>query len=122
MHNQYVNGVRRGVRQGISVPIEDVGPILTAPSTQVAALSLRDLDRAMGKLPEEQRQVLLLVGLEGMSYEQVASVLNVPVGTIRSRLSRGREALRHLMDMKPVQELQARDDMGASESEERSAA
>ena len=54
----------------------------------------------MARLPEEQRQVLLLVGLEGMRYEEVALVLDVPVGTVRSRLSRGRDMLRHLMDMK----------------------
>jgi RNA polymerase sigma-70 factor, ECF subfamily len=44
-------------------------------------------------------KVILLVGLEGMAYEDVASVLNVPVGTVRSRLSRGRDELRHLMGM-----------------------
>src|SRR6185312_7364648 len=60
-------------------------------------LELRDLERAIAKLPEEQRSVLLLVGLEGMRYEEVATVLDVPVGTIRSRLSRGREMLRQLM-------------------------
>jgi RNA polymerase sigma-70 factor, ECF subfamily len=54
----------------------------------------------MARLPEEQRQVLLLVGLEGMRYEEVAAVLDVPVGTVRSRLSRGRDMLRYLMDMK----------------------
>ncbi|MBV9523305.1 MAG: RNA polymerase sigma factor, partial [Alphaproteobacteria bacterium] len=48
----------------------------------------------------EQRQVLLLVGLEGMRYEEVAVVLDVPVGTVRSRLSRGRDMLRRLMDMR----------------------
>ena len=57
------------------------------------------LSRALAKLPLEQRQVILLVGLEGMRYEEVAEVLNVPVGTVRSRLSRGRDQLRRLMDM-----------------------
>lgn len=101
LHNQHVNDVRRAVREGISVPVDDVAPVLTVPSTQGSALRLRDLDRALGRLPEEQRQVLLLVGLEGMRYEEVAAVLNVPVGTVRSRLSRGRDMLRQLMDMKP---------------------
>ena len=55
----------------------------------------------MAKLPEEQRSVILLVGLEGMRYEEVAEVLGVPVGTIRSRLSRGRESLRRLMGIVP---------------------
>jgi RNA polymerase sigma-70 factor, ECF subfamily len=100
LHNQHVNDVRRAVREGINVPVEDVAPLLTVPSTQGASLQLRDLDRAMARLPEEQRQVLLLVGLEGMRYEEVATVLDVPVGTVRSRLSRGRDMLRYLMDMK----------------------
>jgi RNA polymerase sigma-70 factor (ECF subfamily) len=100
LHNQHVNDVRRAVREGINVPVEDVAPVLTVPSTQGASLQLRDLDRAMARLPEEQRQVLLLVGLEGMRYEEVAAVLDVPVGTVRSRLSRGRDMLRYLMDMK----------------------
>jgi DNA-directed RNA polymerase specialized sigma subunit len=47
---------------------------------------LRDLERAIAQLPEEQRSVILLVGLEGMRYEEVAAVLDVPVGTISSRL------------------------------------
>jgi RNA polymerase sigma-70 factor, ECF subfamily len=51
----------------------------------------------MNKLPHEQRQVILLVGLEGMAYEEVASILQIPVGTVRSRLSRGRDQLRRLM-------------------------
>ncbi|HZT52570.1 MAG TPA: RNA polymerase sigma factor [Stellaceae bacterium] len=102
LHNQHVNEVRRAVREGVSVPVDDVAPLLTVPSTQTDHLRLRDLDRALGCLPEEQRQVLLLVGLEGMRYEEVASILNVPVGTVRSRLSRGRDMLRQLMDMKPA--------------------
>jgi RNA polymerase sigma-70 factor, ECF subfamily len=105
LHNQHVNDVRRAVREGITVPVEDVAPALTVPSTQGASLQLRDLDRAMSKLSEEQRQVLLLVGLEGMRYEEVATVLDVPVGTVRSRLSRGRDMLRYLMDMKTREDL-----------------
>ena len=48
-------------------------------------------------LPAPQRQVVLLVGLEGMNYKQVAAVLDIPIGTVMSRLHRGREALRRLM-------------------------
>jgi RNA polymerase sigma-70 factor (ECF subfamily) len=72
---------------------------LTTAPTQVASLRLRDLDRSLAKLPQEQRQVLLLVGMEGMRYEEVAEALDVPVGTVRSRVSRGRDLLRHLMDV-----------------------
>ncbi|HZS85030.1 MAG TPA: sigma-70 family RNA polymerase sigma factor [Stellaceae bacterium] len=100
LHNQHVNDVRRSVREGVNIPVEDVAPVLTVQSTQGSSLQLRDLDRALERLPEEQRQVLLLVGLEGMRYEEVAVVLDVPVGTVRSRLSRGRDTLRRLMDIK----------------------
>ena len=69
-------------------------------ASQEKGLELRDLDRALAKLPEEQRTVILLVGLEGMPYEKVAEIIGCPVGTIRSRLSRGREALRELMGIR----------------------
>ena len=52
------------------------------------------MERALGELAAEQREVILLVGLEGFSYEDAAKILAVPVGTVRSRLSRGRESLR----------------------------
>jgi RNA polymerase sigma-70 factor (ECF subfamily) len=68
-------------------------------SNATATLELRDLEAAIAKLPQEQRQVILLVGLEGMRYEEVADILGVPVGTVRSRLSRGRDQLRVLMGM-----------------------
>lgn len=100
LHNQNVNEVRRSVREGISVAVEDVAPVLTMAPNAGASLQLRDLQRAIDRLPEEQRQVILLVGLEGMRYEEVAAVLDIPIGTVRSRLSRGREMLRKLMDMK----------------------
>ena len=106
LHNQYVNHVRRAVREGSSVGLSDNEPMLTSAPNAGKRLELRDLERAMAKLPEEQRSVLLLVGLEGMRYEEVASVLDVPVGTIRSRLSRGREMLRQLMGMVPEREPQ----------------
>src|SRR5438105_1921320 len=99
LHNQHVNDVRRSVREGVNVAVEEMAPVLTVQSNAIAALQLRDLESAIGKLPQEQRQVILLVGLEGMRYEEVAAILGVPVGTVRSRLSRGRDQLRRLMDM-----------------------
>ena len=61
---------------------------------QYAALEHRDLLRAFAALPQEQRAVLLLVGVEDVSYQEAARVLGVPIGTVMSRLSRGRERLR----------------------------
>ena len=52
----------------------------------------------MSRLPEEQREVVLLVALEEMSYREVASTLGIPTGTVMSRLARGRERLRQIMD------------------------
>jgi RNA polymerase sigma-70 factor (ECF subfamily) len=72
---------------------------LTVQPNAIDRLQLRDLEAAIATLPLEQRQVILLVGLEGMRYEEVAEVLNIPVGTVSTRLSRGRDQLRRLMDM-----------------------
>jgi RNA polymerase sigma-70 factor, ECF subfamily len=99
LHNQHVNDVRRSVREGVNVAVEEMAPVLTVQASALDVLQLRDLEAAIAKLPQEQRQVILLVGLEGMRYEEVALVLGVPVGTVRSRLSRGRDQLRRLMDM-----------------------
>ena len=101
LHNQYVNYIRRAVREGATVGLNESEPLLRRAPQQSKRLELRDLERAIAKLPEEQRTVILLVGLEGMRYEEVAAVLDVPVGTIRSRLSRGREALRKLTGAAP---------------------
>jgi RNA polymerase sigma-70 factor, ECF subfamily len=106
LHNQHVNDVRRSVREGVTVAVEDMAPVLTVHPGAMAALELRDLEAAIAKLAPEQRQVILLVGLEGMQYDEVASILGVPVGTVRSRLSRGRDQLRRLMDM--VEEIPSR--------------
>jgi len=97
MHNQYVNFVRRAVREGTQTSIDAAIDLGRAPSQQ-DSLKLRDLRNALDRLPDEQRTVILLIGLEGMRYEEVAEILGVPVGTIRSRLSRAREALRAMME------------------------
>jgi RNA polymerase sigma-70 factor (ECF subfamily) len=96
LHNQYINHTRRTAREGASVGLSEREPLLARAPQQGRRLELRDLERAITKLPRVQRSVILLVGLEGMSYGEVAAVLDVPVGTVRSRLSRGREALRRL--------------------------
>jgi RNA polymerase sigma-70 factor, ECF subfamily len=97
LHNQYVNNVRRGVREGKAVGLSDHDPRLSHPPTQIKRIEIRDLERGLAELPEEQRSVLMLVALEGLRYEEVAEILEIPVGTVRSRLSRGRESLRRSM-------------------------
>jgi RNA polymerase sigma-70 factor (ECF subfamily) len=92
---------QEGSDLGAAVTLNETEPMLSRAPQQGKRLELRDLERAITQLPEEQRSVILLVGLEGMRYEEVAVVLDVPVGTIRSRLSRGREALRRLTGTVP---------------------
>jgi RNA polymerase sigma factor (sigma-70 family) len=99
MHNQYVNMVRRAIREEATIDIEQMSSSLVATTDPTASRQLRELERALGRLPGDQREVILLVGLEGLSYEAAAQILGVPVGTVRSRLSRGRDALRRLMDL-----------------------
>jgi RNA polymerase sigma-70 factor (ECF subfamily) len=94
MHNQYVNNVRRANREAGTIDIDDVSSSLVATTDPTASRQLYELERALGQLAAEQREVILLVGLEGFSYEDAAKILAVPVGTVRSRLSRGRESLR----------------------------
>jgi RNA polymerase sigma-70 factor, ECF subfamily len=99
MHHQNVNDVRRSVsREGLCYPLEGFHNTLASMSDTSASLQLRDLERAIAQLPHERREILLLVGLEGMSYQAVSSLLGVPIGTVRSRISRGREMLREIMD------------------------
>lgn len=97
MHHQNADVIRRSVREGRAVAIDEMTPFRTTAADPTELLALRDLDRALALIREEQRQVKLLIGLEGTSYEEAATILDVPIGTIRSRLSRGRTALRILM-------------------------
>jgi RNA polymerase sigma-70 factor, ECF subfamily len=101
LHNQYVNHVRRSIRTGIPSEFDNDATQLSRPADQDRCLQLRDLDRALGQLPADQRAAILLVGLEGMPYAQVGAMLGIPVGTVRSRLSRGRATLRQLMEINP---------------------
>jgi RNA polymerase sigma-70 factor, ECF subfamily len=65
---------------------------------QEGMLAYRDLLRGFAKLPEDQRAVLLLIGVQDFSYAEAARILGVPIGTVMSRLSRSRERLRQYMD------------------------
>jgi RNA polymerase sigma-70 factor, ECF subfamily len=96
LHNVFIDNGRRKRSAGGEVPIDDVVGHLVSPPTQGIRLEVRDMVDALGQLPREQREVVLLVGVEGMSYVEAANVIGVPIGTVMSRLSRGREALRQL--------------------------
>jgi RNA polymerase sigma-70 factor (ECF subfamily) len=94
MHNVHINGLRR--RQPETEPMEQDYRDPRAHSPD-AARQLRDLEAGLALLPADQREVLLLVCLEDMSYEQVANVVGVPIGTVMSRLHRARARMRDWM-------------------------
>ncbi len=97
MHNIFVNQLRAQAARPPSDPLDEQFVEPAVPGTQGDALALRDLASALAQLPPEQREVLLLVTLEEFSYEDAARALGIPVGTVMSRLSRGRERLRALL-------------------------
>jgi RNA polymerase sigma-70 factor (ECF subfamily) len=99
MHGVFVNGTRR------RRPTESLDALAEAGLERAdegaaadSAILVGELRSALLRLPDEQRQVVLLVGLEQFSYAEAAEVLGVPVGTVMSRLSRGRERLRQLLE------------------------
>ena len=99
MHNLFVNQIR--VRRPQETVMEEA---LDEPVScgQMEALAARDIHDALARLPEEQREVLLLVGLEQFGYAEAAQVLGVPTGTVMSRLSRARERMRQMLAGEPA--------------------
>ena len=98
MHNVFVNQVRKP--QLVEFRADDEMPEPVARATQTDGLAVRDIDRALAELSPEHREVLLLIALEELSYGDAARVLQVPVGTIMSRLSRARLRLAVLLEGK----------------------
>ena len=95
MHNIFINQARSRMRHPHESLDESTADALHARDPDWA--ELRDIDDALLRLPGEQRAVLLLVGLEQFTYEEAARVLDIPLGTVMSRLSRGRERLRLIL-------------------------
>jgi RNA polymerase sigma-70 factor (ECF subfamily) len=101
MHNLFVNQIRSNARQHTEA-LDDMPLEPAQRATQSDALEVRDLQAALSALPIEQRAVLLLVTLDERSYEETARILDIPVGTVMSRLSRARDRLRQLLDGAPA--------------------
>ena len=100
MHNLFVDGVRRARRhEGQRVDLDDAAGDLAAAAAPPE--QMLDLQRCLMRLPDDQREVLLLVTLEDLAYADVARITGTPVGTVMSRLSRARSRLRELMDAAP---------------------
>lgn len=101
-----VSDLRRLTRERSrnEVAAESLSPTPRLPD---GGLELLDLDRGIGKLPECQRQALLLVCLEEIGCGQASAILGVPIGTVRSRIARAREALREEFDCPPIRQPRA---------------
>jgi RNA polymerase sigma-70 factor (ECF subfamily) len=99
MHNIYVNQIRSRVRQQQEPFDEQTAEAVRSQEPDWG--ELRDIDDALSRLPDDQRAVVLLVGLEQFTYEEAARVLEIPLGTVMSRLSRGRERLRLMLAAAP---------------------
>jgi RNA polymerase sigma-70 factor (ECF subfamily) len=93
LRNLFISDLRTAKRRGLTVSTDTLGDLST-PANQESHIELNEVRNAFRQLGAEHRDVLLLVAIEGFSYEDAARVLSVPVGTIRSRLSRARQALR----------------------------
>lgn len=102
LHNLHVSERRRAVHEGFSIDPDWASSALAVQPDQDQRLVLRALDRAMALLPREQRRALHMVALEGMPYEDVASALDLPIGTVKSRISRGRAVLRQALEGREV--------------------
>lgn len=96
--NLFLNALRQKKSRGVQVGVEALEDAPSPTESPESQAGLRDILSGLDALPEEQRSVLLLVGVEDLSYQQAAQVLDVPLGTVMSRLSRARGRLRELME------------------------
>jgi len=103
MHNLFVNQVRGAANR--SMQALDTMDEIPVEGSQLTALAVWDIGKALACLPAEQREVILLVGLEQFGYAEAARILGVPQGTVMSRLSRGRERLRQILEGEPATRL-----------------
>lgn len=96
LHNIFANHARQYKRTPHLISINEVEEITDHKTT--TDYYLRDLESALDKLTADHREILLLIGLEEMSYKETATILDIPVGTVMSRLTRARQKLRQIMN------------------------
>jgi RNA polymerase sigma-70 factor, ECF subfamily len=104
LRNHFYTEVRRRRREVADPDGVMVGNLATMPE-QGARLDFNDMQSALARLSVEQREALLLVGAEGLSYEEAASICGTTLGTIKSRISRARTRLAELLDLEPEEDL-----------------
>ena len=97
MRNLWIDEGRARTRRGQTFVDEEAGLSIGTDGGQEALVELNNVDRAMAQLPEDQREAVLLVMVEGYAYKEAAAIVGCPVGTLNSRLVRGRDALMEIM-------------------------
>jgi RNA polymerase sigma-70 factor (ECF subfamily) len=109
LRNVYISGLRRGGSGNVARSLDElVAGEDAIPPEQESRLAMGDIAIAIGRLPRDHREVILLVALEDMSYREIAAVTGVPIGTVMSRLSRARATLRAMLGDVPVGRVRAR--------------
>lgn len=98
VHNKHVSAMRRNRRMGATIDPEDAGAALAVPPGQEMKLVILALEHALSILPDEQRRLIEMTALDGMAYGDIARTRGVPVGTVKSRISRARAQLRQVLD------------------------
>ena len=96
LYHIFLNTRNTRRRESLVVPLETIEPTMTESPRQEKYVEYRAIAQALDQLPEQQSAAIMLIALEGLTYDEAAWILGVPVGTLRSRLSRGRETLRTL--------------------------
>lgn len=97
LHNEFIDGRRRITRRGTNASIDDLVIEPAVLADQEDNIRVKDVMAAIDRLAEDHRALILLIGVEELSYEEAASVLGIPIGTVMSRLSRARAKLRHYL-------------------------
>ncbi|PZT91365.1 MULTISPECIES: RNA polymerase sigma factor [unclassified Sphingomonas] len=93
LRNLWIDTVRAQARRRETFVPPEEGDVVGRQGEQEMTVEMHNIGRAMGKLPPEQREVIALVMVEGFAYREAAEILDIPIGTLTSRLVRGREAL-----------------------------
>ncbi len=104
LRNHYYSGSKSRARETVWDP-EAAERILIQDPTQESGIHVSDVERALQALPEQQREILLLIAGSGLSYEEAAVVANCNVGTVKSRLNRGRAALKAIIEGEDIKRL-----------------
>lgn len=107
LRNAHISAVRRDQRAPIDEAVAEDHPGLAVAGGHESRLALLELQEAFDALSEEHREVLHLVAVEGLKYDEAATVLELPVGTVRSRLSRARTALRLRLEGRVLEDEQS---------------